>query len=112
MKQKIIMLLLEYGFVDYHARDVTHRRADSALRDVLEEHEDQYEEPRVPSLKPLSTSFGFLILGLLISTIVFILEVLSVTGPQKSFIHALMDIKKNREISNIGKQKTNRVFPR
>ena len=106
------MLLLECGFVDYHVRNVIHRRADPALRDVLKEHEDKYEEPRVLSLKPLSMCFGFLILGLLISTIVLIFEVLSFTGPQKSFIQVLMDIKKNHEISNFRKAKTNYVFRR
>ena len=82
MKQKIIMLLLECGFVDYHVRDVIHRRTDLTFREVMKEREDTYEEPRVLSLKPLLTSFGFLIMGLLISTIVFILEVLHFTGPQ------------------------------
>ena len=106
------MWLLEYGFVDYHARNVTQRHADPALRDVLKEHEDQHEEPQILSLKLLSMSFGFLILGLLISTIVFILEVLSVTGPQKSFIQIFTDIKKNRENSNVGKGTTTRVFRR
>ena len=96
--------------MDYHIHNVTQRYADPALRDFLEKYEDQYEEPRVLSLKPLLTSFGFLFLGLLISTIVFILEVLSVTGPQKSFIQVFTDIKKNRENRNIGKGKTNHVF--
>ena len=112
IERKIMLLLWECGFVDYHVRNVIHRRTDSALREVLNEREDKYEEPRVLSLKPLSMSFGFLILGLLISTIVFILEVVSITGPQKSFMQVLMDIKKNHKISNIRREKTNVMFGR
>ena len=78
-----MLLLWECGFVDYHVRNVINRRTDSALREVLNEREDEHEEPRVLSLKSLSMSFGFLIFGLLISTIVFILEVLSFAGTQK-----------------------------
>ena len=100
------MLLWECGFVDYHVRNVIHRRTDSALREVLNEHEDEYEEPRVLSLKSLAMSFGFLIFGLLISTIVFILEVLSSAGPQKHFMSVLMNIKNNREILKYRKEKT------
>ena len=77
----MILLLSEFGFVDYHVRNVIHRNTDSALREVLIEREDNYDGPRILSLKPLSMCFGFLILGLLISTIVFIFEVLSLIGP-------------------------------
>ena len=98
--------------MDYHVRHVIHRHTDSALHEVLIEREDKYEVPRVLSLKPLSMCFGFLILGLFISTIVFFLEILSFTGPHKSFLQVLMDIKKNREISNFMKEKKNRVFRR
>ena len=98
--------------MDYHTRNVIHRHTDSALREVTIEREDNYEEPRVLSLKPLIMCFGFLILGLLISTIVFILEIISFTGPQKSVLQVLMDIKKNREISNLRKKKKNRVYRR
>ena len=92
--------------------NVIHRHTDSALREVLIEREDVYEEPRVLSLKPLSMCFGFLILGLLISTIVFIFEVLTFTGPQKSVLQVLMDVKKKREMANFRKEKKNRVFRR
>ena len=98
--------------MDYHVRNVIHRYTDSALHEVLIEREDKYEGPRVLSLKPLSMCFGFLILGLLISTIVFILEVLFLIGPQKSVLQVLIDIKKNREISNFRGEKKNRVLRR
>ena len=112
MKQKVIMLLLECGFVDYHVRDVIGRRTEPAFREVKKDREDTYEEPRVLSLKPLLANFVFLILGLLISAIVFILEVLSLTVPKKSFTRVLMDVKKNREISNFRKRRTNHVVRR
>ena len=105
-------MLSEYGFLDYHVRNVIHRHTDSALREVFIEREDEYKGPRVLSLKPLLMCFSFLIVGLLISTIVFILEVLFFTGPQKSVIQVLMDIKKKREISNFREEKKNRVFRR
>ena len=96
--------------MDYHTRNVIHRHTDSALREVLIEREDLYEGPRVLSLKPLSMCFGFLITGLFISSIVFILEVLSFTEPQKSVLQVLMDVKKNRKISNFREEKKNRPF--
>ena len=86
IKQKIMLLLSEYGFVDYHERNAIRRHTDFAVREVLIEREDKYEGPRVLSLEPLSMCFSFLILGLLISTIVFVFEVLSFTGPQKSVL--------------------------
>ena len=106
------MLLLECGFVDYHVRDVIRRRTEPAFREVMKDREDTYEEPRVLSLKPLLANFVFLILGLFISTIVFILEVLSFTGPKKFFTRVLMDIKKNRKMSNFRKRRTNHVVRR
>ena len=107
-----MLSLSEYGFVDYHERDVILRHTNSAHHEIMIEREDKYEGPRVLSLKPLSMCFVFLILGLLISTIVFILGVRSFTGPQKSFFQVLVDIKKNREILNFRKEKKKRLIRR
>ena len=84
--------------MEYHLRDVIHRRLEVSLRDVLIEHEDKCTEPSVLPLKPLAISFIMLAVGLFISTIIFILEIVSLTGTHKSIRQVLADIKKNREI--------------
>ena len=98
--------------MEYHLRDVIHRRLEVTLRDVLIEHEDKYTGPSVLSLKPLAISFIMLAVGLFISTIVFILEIISATGKDKSIRQVLADIKKNRENWNIKKPNKNKsIYP-
>ena len=98
--------------MDYHLRNVIHRRTSTALREVLIEHDDNNVGPRVLTLIPFTIIFGALVLGLLISTIVFLLELKSVTGPQTTVGQVLADIKKNREILTIREGKMIQVFGR
>ena len=98
---KIIHLLRETGFVQYHIDDVIHRRLNNALREVLIEHDRNDEGPTVLSLEPLGVGFCVLFLGLSLSTIVFVLELKSATGRQggpQTIRQVLMDVKKKREI--------------
>ena len=93
-------LLRETGFVQYHLQDVVGRRSTTALRGVLVEYEFTNAGPTVLTLVPLSIAFFLLIIGLLLSTIVFILELRSVGKGQerrKTIRQVLADIKKKRE---------------
>ena len=110
--KKVIMLLRESGIMAYHLSDVIYRRSTTALREVLVEYDTKFVGPKILTLTPLATSFSVLILGLFISTIVFVLELKSFTGPNKSFRQVLLGIKKNREVWNVREGKMIEVFGR
>ena len=93
-------LLRETGFVDYHLRDVVGRHSTTALREVLIEHEFTNVGPTVLTLIPLSIAFSLLIVGLLLSTIVYVLELRSASKRQerrKTILQVFADVKKKHE---------------
>ena len=116
-----MFLLREMGFSDYHRVDVMHRHASAELRDVFIEHDLNNDEGRrVLSLAPLSIGFFIFFLGISLSTIVFILELLLAArrrGRRKTIRQVLVDIKTKRDIwqrevskKEIKKQKIISIF--
>lgn len=71
----VILRLKESGIITFHLQDVLRRRASFNLREVLTEHDGKDGRIRVLTLMPLGAAFSLLFFGLLISTLVFYLEI-------------------------------------
>ena len=100
-----MLWLKEGGITLYHLKDVIRRRASQSLFEVLIEHDFPDDGvARVLELTPLGAAFSFLILGFLVSTIVFFLELHSVRG-SKSILAVLKEIIIKKSKKNITKVK-------
>lgn len=71
---QLILRLRDTGIANYHLQDVIRRRASLNVREVLIEHDVNTDAARVLGLTPLGAGFAVFINGLLISIIVFYLE--------------------------------------
>ncbi|EZA56100.1 hypothetical protein DMN91_010215 [Ooceraea biroi] len=92
----IILWLKESGITHYHLTDVLRRRTNFNLFEVLEEYEGSDGNAKSLKLTPLGAGFMMLIVGLLISTVVFFYE-LKQAADSRSIREVFRDIQKRRE---------------
>ncbi|XP_019697387.1 uncharacterized protein LOC105183987 [Harpegnathos saltator] len=76
----IILWLKETGITNFHLVDVIRRRASYNLREVHKEYDGHDGTARVLGLMPLGAGFSTLVMGLLISTMVFLYELRHAAG--------------------------------
>ncbi|XP_029167016.1 uncharacterized protein LOC114937640 [Nylanderia fulva] len=93
---KIIAWLRESGITYFHLNDVLHRKANFNLREVLKEYDNLDKSARVLGLMPLGAGFTALIVGLLISTIIYFYELKQAAG-SRSIREVFREIQKRRE---------------
>ncbi|XP_031773640.1 uncharacterized protein LOC100865801 isoform X2 [Apis florea] len=77
---KMILWLKETGIVIWHLRDVIRRRGNYNFREVFIERDGYDGSVQVLGLMPLGAGFSLLLVGFLISTLVFCLELKHVSG--------------------------------
>lgn len=77
------MWLRETGITRFHLNDVIERRSSVTLREVNKEYDNHSGITRVLGLVPLGAGFTTLILGLLISAIVFLYELKQAAGTRR-----------------------------
>ncbi|KAG7201633.1 hypothetical protein KM043_004369 [Ampulex compressa] len=93
----MLLWLKESGITFFHLRDVIRRRASFNLREVLVEQDGHDGSARVLSLTPLGAGFSMLLVGLMISTFVFYLELRQVSG-SRPIRAVLRDIDTQRKL--------------
>lgn len=76
----MILWLKETGIVIWHLRDVIRRRGNYNFREVFIERDGYDGSVQVLGLMPLGAGFSLLLVGFLISTLVFCLELKRVSG--------------------------------
>lgn len=76
----MILWLKETGIVIWHLRDVIRRRGNYNFREVFIERDGYDGRVQVLGLMPLGAGFSLLLVGFLISTLVFCLELKRVSG--------------------------------
>ncbi|XP_020286613.1 uncharacterized protein LOC109856099 [Pseudomyrmex gracilis] len=99
----IILWLKESGITYYHLDNVIRRKTTINLREVLKEYDGLDNTAHVLGLTPLAAGFTTLIVGLLISIMVFFYEIKQTAGlrPIREVFREIHQKRKTRELSNM-----------
>ncbi|XP_067211264.1 uncharacterized protein [Linepithema humile] len=95
----IILWLKESGIAHFHLADVIRRRASTNLRELMKEY-DHDGSAKTLTLTPLGAGFTALIVGLLISTIVFFYELKQAAG-SRSIREVFRKIQEKRRVCKL-----------